>query len=147
MEPIKILIADRSGELETQELACKGFAVDFVTSIIVPMLEIQMMKRTVTEVPVLDELGEPTGATTTTYSEWEIDRRYSPSGAIAVHTESNNTKMVDPATFEFATAETENAVGEVDAVWALFGPGIEQLLGSIMHRMISRGSLDTPFDL
>jgi len=35
----------------------------------------------------------------------------------------------------------------VDAVWAMFGPGIEQLLGSIMHRMISRGSLNTPFDL
>jgi hypothetical protein len=145
MQPIRITVADRSGEQARQELTCTGFAVDFITSRIVPSLQLDMYRRSAHVTPVPDENGEPTGATTTTYGEWELDRRYSASGSIPIATESNNAKLVDPQTFEFATEQTESPVGEVDAIWAMFGPGIEQLLSMLMTRMITRGNLENPF--
>ena len=138
-------MVDRSGEQARQELVCTGFAVDFVTNRIVPSLQLEMYRRSATPQPVMDEQGEPTGDTITFFGEWELDRRYSASGSIPIATESNNAKQVDPQTFEFATEETESPVGEVDAIWGMFGPGIEQLLTMLMSRMITRGNLDNPF--
>ena len=146
MQELRIVIPDRTTELQKQELVCKGFGVDFTTQRIVPVLEIQMQRRTASEAPVLDEQGQPTGATTTTYGEWQTDRRYSPSGAISIQTESSNSKLIDPVTFEIVEPGTEGAVGEIDAIWALFGPGIEQLLSTLMNRMIGRGIQDRPFE-
>lgn len=146
MQPIKITLPDDPTLPGVrQDFICKGFSVVFGDNIqaqkIVLDLMLELFTRTATDVPVLEN-GEPTGETQTVYGDWEPYRRFTATNQFSFTTQSDNSKFIDPATFDLVPAGTEGAVPELAAIWSNFGGPITQLLQTVMNRMVVRGNLN-----
>jgi len=143
MQPISITLPeDPTLPGIRQDFICTGFSVDFEHQRIIASLMLELFGRTETETPILDTEGEPTGETQVIYSEWTPYRRFSATNQYTFTTESNNSKFIDPQTFNLVPVDTPGAIGELDVIWSQFGPSIIGLLTMLMNRMIVRGNLN-----
>ncbi|WP_143092910.1 hypothetical protein [Arsenicibacter rosenii] len=146
MQPIIITLSPHPDfEKIRRQVRCSEFTVKFSDDpdhqrIILPLV-IELTSRSETQVPVVVD-GQETGESETVYGPWEPYRKLSLSNQVAAVTESNNSKFVDPATFNLVPAGTEGAVPELTAIWSQLGPPIVQLITTVLSRMDQRGNFN-----
>lgn len=146
MQPIIVTLSEHEDFPKIRrQVRCDEFTVRFSDNpanqrIVLPLV-VELTSRTETQVPVTLN-GEPTGETETIYGPWEPYRKLTLSNQIAVATESNNSKFVDPQTFNLVPEGTAGAVPELQAIWSQLGPPIVGLITSVLQRMDARGNFN-----
>lgn len=145
MQPIRITLPDDPTLPGVkQDFVCKGFTVEFNENMqaqrIVLNLMLELFTRTETQVPVLID-GQPTEEVETVYGDWVPYRRFVPTNQFPFITQSDNSKLIDPQTFDLVPEGTPGAVPELAAIWGNFGGPITGLLQTVMNRMVARGNL------